>query len=122
MKITDVEISERNVKSAPDRLAAEGETSAKDIKHIFDRLPEFIAEKHNALVDYIKNNFYLKNEVEEVVKSRADAFSNGTMVKADYDTDNNGSVDNADKVNGFWFSFTDAEGNPTDEPYIHWYE
>jgi len=56
------------------------------------------------------------------VDKKADAFSKGTMIKDDYDTNDNGSVDNADKVNGFWFSFTDALGNPTSEPYIHWYE
>lgn len=25
------------------------------------------------------------------------------------------------KLGGCWISFTDAEGNPTTEPYIHWY-
>lgn len=24
-------------------------------------------------------------------------------------------------LGGCWISFTDAEGNPTTEPYIHWY-
>lgn len=26
----------------------------------------------------------------------------------------------ADKMAGCWISFTDAQGNPTTEPYIHW--
>ena len=25
-------------------------------------------------------------------------------------------------LSGCWISFTDENGNPTDEPYIHWYE
>ena len=29
------------------------------------------------------------------------------------------TVDN--KWNGCWIEFTDENGNPTDEPYIHWY-
>lgn len=27
-----------------------------------------------------------------------------------------------DKLAGGWVSFTDADGNPTTEPYFHWYE
>lgn len=27
----------------------------------------------------------------------------------------------SDSLGGCWISFTDAEGNPTNEPYIHWY-
>ena len=23
-------------------------------------------------------------------------------------------------LNGIWFDFTDADGNPTDEPHAHW--
>ena len=26
------------------------------------------------------------------------------------------------KLAGCWIEFADEEGNPTDEPYIHWYE
>ena len=28
----------------------------------------------------------------------------------------------AKTVGGYWFDKTDADGNPTDEIYIHWYE
>ena len=56
MKITDVEINESNVKSAPDVLNADGEKSTRDIKDIFDRLPELIAKKHNELVDYLQKD------------------------------------------------------------------
>lgn len=27
-----------------------------------------------------------------------------------------------ERLSGCWISFTDADGNPTDEPYIHWLE
>lgn len=53
MKITELEISTNNVKSAPDRLVAEGAVTTQDVKNIFDKLPELIADKHNALVDYL---------------------------------------------------------------------
>jgi len=54
MRITEIEINQNNVKSAPDILNADGEKSTRDIKDIFDRLPELIAEKHNELVDYLQ--------------------------------------------------------------------
>ena len=53
MRITDKEIKNNNVKSAPDMLTALGETSTQDVKHIFDRLPELVAAKHNKLVDFV---------------------------------------------------------------------
>ena len=56
MRITDVEINENNVKSAPDVLNADGEKSTRDIKDIFDKLPELIAERHNQLVDYLQQD------------------------------------------------------------------
>lgn len=118
LKITDKEMAENGVEGAAHYFHGDPDENQK----LFDKLPKLIAAKFNALVDYIKGNYYNKNEVEKVVKDRADAFSYGTMVKADYDTDGNGCVDNADKVNGFWFDFKDAEGNETDEPYIHWIE
>lgn len=49
----------------------------------------------------------------------------GDMYKQTYDTNNNGIVDNSEdctKLSGCWIEFTDEDGNPTDEPYIHWTE
>lgn len=62
--ISDIEINENNVKSAPDQLAAEGETSPRDVKHIFDRLPELIAQRLNSFVIAVKESFYTKNEID----------------------------------------------------------
>ena len=56
MRITEIEINENNVKSAPDILNADGEKSTRDIKDIFDKLPELIAERHNQLVDYLQQD------------------------------------------------------------------
>ena len=52
MKITDLEISENNVKSAPDSLKAEGNVTPREIKHIFDKLPELIAAKFNTFGNF----------------------------------------------------------------------
>ena len=31
-------------------------------------------------------------------------------------------IEDCDKaMGGCWISFTDEEGNPTTEPYVHWY-
>ena len=120
-KITDTEVEENGVEGAAHYFYGDPDENQK----LFDKLPKLIVAKFNAFVEYMKNNFYTKSEVETAIKEKADAFSGGTMIKEDYDADDNGKVDcadNADKVNGFWFSFTDAEGNTTDEPYIHWEE
>ena len=48
----------------------------------------------------IKNLFATKAELDVVKESIADA-GGGDMIKATYDTNGNGVVDNAEKVNGF---------------------
>ena len=50
MKISDYEMNQYSVKSAPDTLKAEGNVTPRDIKHIFDRLPEFIAQKKGHII------------------------------------------------------------------------
>lgn len=116
-KITDTELNSGVVK-APDIL----NDTAQNNKLVFDRLPRLIAEKYNTFVEHIKNSFYTKAEVNKAIDNKVIEVGAGDMTKSVYDTDGDGVVDNADKVNGFWFSFKDAEGNPTDEPYIHWME
>ena len=123
--INEIEIAENNVKSAPDELAAEGEISTRDVKHIFDKLPELVAAKFNAFVSAVAEKFagyYTKEETDAVIDAKMVQAETADMLTAVYDKDNNGAVDNADTVRGYWFAFNDAEGNPTEELYIHWYE
>lgn len=100
MKITDIEISENNVKSAPDVLNADGEKSARDIKHIFDRLPELIAGKYNRLVDYINDKLCTKDEMAQTVMQEVKAIGAEEIARQIYDSDNDGMVDNAKHLNG----------------------
>ncbi len=95
MKITDFEINEYNVKSAPDTLKAEGNVTPRDIKHIFDRLPEFIAQKFNAFVDYVTGSFYTKEQTDSAIAQKVTEVGAADMQKAVYDSDNDGVVDNA---------------------------
>lgn len=95
MKISDYEISQYGVKSAPDTLKAEGNVTPRDIKHIFDRLPEFIAQKFNAFVDYVAGSFYTKEQTEKAISDRVTAIGSADMQKAVYDSDNDGVVDRA---------------------------
>ncbi len=53
LKITDGEISSLNVKSAADTYYS---TDVQNNKNIFDKLPEHIAEKHNALIEALTEN------------------------------------------------------------------
>ncbi|MBR6518752.1 MAG: hypothetical protein IKT63_03665 [Oscillospiraceae bacterium] len=109
MKISDYEMNQYSVKSAPDTLKAEGNVTPRDIKHIFDRLPEFIAQKFNAFVDYVAANFYTKEQAEMAISERVTAIGSADMQKSVYDSDNDGVVDramsaaqadNADMLNG----------------------
>ena len=68
MKITDLEISENNVKSAPDSLKAQGNVTPREIKHIFDKLPELIATKFNAPAEYVEGNIYTKEQADAAYK------------------------------------------------------
>lgn len=100
MKITDYEVSQYNVKAAPDSLKAEGDVTPRDVKHIFDRLPELIVEKFNSFVDYIANSFYTKEETEAAISKRVNDIGSADMCRAIYDTDNDGIVDNAAMLGG----------------------
>jgi len=53
LKITDSEINSLNVKSAADSYNS---NSPQENKNIFDKLPEHIAEKYNALIEALTEN------------------------------------------------------------------
>ena len=95
MKIYDYEINENNVKSAPDTLKAEGNVTPRDIKHIFDRLPEFIAQKFNSFVDYVTGSYYTKEQTESAIALKVTEIGSADMQKSVYDSDNDGIVDSA---------------------------
>ncbi|MBE6878318.1 MAG: hypothetical protein E7488_04030 [Ruminococcaceae bacterium] len=95
MKITDFDINEYNVKSAPDTLKAEGNVTPRDIKHIFDRLPEFIVQKFNAFVDYVTGSFYTKEQTDSAISQKVTEIGAADMRKSVYDADNDGVVDSA---------------------------
>ncbi len=95
-KISSIEVSQNNVKSAQDALRG----TPRENKNVFDKLPELIVERHNQLVEYIPTNFYNKKETEAVVNSRVKEIGASDMAKAVYDKDNNGVVDNSQRLGG----------------------
>ena len=95
MKIYDYEINENNVKSAPDTLKAEGNVTPRDIKHIFDRLPELIAQKFNSFVDYVTGSYYTKEQTESAIALKVTEIGSADMQKSVYDSDGDGVVDTA---------------------------
>ena len=95
MKITDTEIVQNSVKSAPDTLKAEGNVTTREIKHIFDKLPELIVQKFNAFVDYVTGSYYTKEQTDNAIANRVVEIGSADMQKAVYDSDNDGVVDNA---------------------------
>ena len=67
-KITQSEIEENNVKSAPNMLMGNPE----DNKNVFDKLPELIAGKFNSFVTAVKTKFadyYTKTEIDRKVET-----------------------------------------------------
>lgn len=102
--ITQEEIDENNVKSAPDQF--EGE--AEEAKHIFDKLPELIAEKFNKLVGYIKETFYTKAQTDAIVRERVQNIGAGDMSQTEYDSNEDGIVNSAD--NGIFSYIQTADG------------
>ena len=44
-----------------------------------------------------------------------------TTINNNVTTINNNITTVDNKWSGCWIEFTDEDGNPTDEPYIHWY-
>ena len=96
LKITDNEIKNNNVKSARDTYP-KGDT--QNNKSIFDRLPELIAAKFNALVEKLKDRVYEKDEVDSRIRQQVQnaVFETGAadMAKAIYDADGDNMVDRA---------------------------
>lgn len=121
MKITDLEISENNVKSAPDSLKAEGNVTPREIKHIFDKLPELIAAKFNALAEYVEGSIYTKEQADAAIAQRVVEMGGGDMTRAVYDRDGDGIVDNAEnalalggKAASLYALKTDIDGSASD--------
>lgn len=100
MKITDIEINENNVKSVPDTLTADNEKSARDIKNVFDKLPELIARKHNSLVEYVNSELCTKSELKTTVKQEVMGIGAEEIARMIYDSDKDGMVDNAKQLDG----------------------
>ena len=121
MKITDLEISENNVKSAPDSLKAQGNVTPREIKHIFDKLPELIAAKFNALAEYVEGSIYTKEQADAAIAQRIVEMGGGDMTRAVYDRDGDGIVDNAEnalalggKAASLYALKTDIDGSASD--------
>lgn len=87
-KIKQTEIDDNNVKSSPDILKGD----PQDIKNVFDKLPELIADKFNSLVD----NLYSKKQVDEKIDAKIVEIASADMAKAVYDKNGDGIVDKAD--------------------------
>lgn len=97
-------------------------------------LNESINTKANADDVYTKAQTYTKEETNVAINEKVNELGAGDMAKAVYDTNGDGVVDKAEtaenaenaetsqNVRGYWLSKTDANGNPTDELYAHWYE
>ena len=92
-KISQSEIDSNNVKSAPTHNANE---EPQVNKHIFDKLPELIADKHNRFVDAV----YTKAETEAVIDERMQQAGSADMQQAVYDKNHNGVVDDAERLGG----------------------
>lgn len=78
IKITQADINENNVRSASDILIG----NADDNKAVFDKLPEFIAGKHNELVDALDEvSEHAQGDTEEIDRLSAEKVNvpkNGT--------------------------------------------
>ena len=96
LKITQNEINENNVKSAKDTL----DGSPQSNKSVFDKLPELIATKFNALVDALIlkfRDYYNKQEVdskETALSQRIDQKANANEVYKKDETYNKSEVYN----------------------------
>lgn len=86
--IKQTDIDSLNVKSAPNKL----EGNSRDNKKIFDKLPEFIAQKHNGLVEFVENKIYTKVQTEDALNKRVFETGSADMCKLVYDPQGEGKV------------------------------
>ena len=97
--ITDEEIEKNGVCSAPDYIKAD----PADIKGVFDKLPKLIAGKLNGFIEAVVAKFldyYTKDETIAAINSKMTEMSSGDMAMYIYDTNKDGTVDNADRLGG----------------------
>lgn len=93
--ITDEEMEQNGVGSAPDYIKAD----PADIKEIFDKLPKLIAEKLNGFIEAVVAKFldyYNKDETIAAINSKLTEMSAGDMAMYIYDTNEDGIVNSAD--------------------------
>lgn len=81
-KITQADINENNVRSASDILIG----NADDNKAVFDKLPEFIAGKHNELIDELESQH--GEEIQAAVNEWLAEHPEATTTVEDYSLTN----------------------------------
>lgn len=92
-KITSSDLTNKGVEG----LADTPELSTSAIQEKFDEIAkDVIIPKHNSLVDSLNSDYATKNYVDQKV---IDAGA-GDMTKSVYDVDNDGIVDNSEKLGG----------------------
>ncbi len=92
MKIQDLDKERYGLVSASDLLDGD----SKENKLRFDLLPNFIADKHNDLLNHVESNVYTKGDVDLAISEKINEIGAGDMAKNIYDKDNSGTVDIAD--------------------------
>ena len=98
-RITDAEIAASSVDSQPHHLSGDAES----IQQIFDALPKLIAGKVNDFISAVAekfNGYYTKEETIAAINNKMTAMGKGDMATAVYDKDEDGTVDNAQRLGG----------------------
>ncbi|MBQ9845796.1 MAG: hypothetical protein IJO54_06915 [Oscillospiraceae bacterium] len=98
-KIKDTEIAASSVDSQPHHLSGDAES----IQQIFDALPKLIAGKVNDFISAVAekfNGYYTKQETIAAINNKMTAMGKGDMSTAVYDKDEDGTVDNAERLGG----------------------
>ncbi len=78
MKVTDFDKENYGIISASDIL----DGNSTENKQKFDRLPNFIADKHNEVIDYVNENIYSKMQTDTAINEKVLEISSADMTKA----------------------------------------
>ncbi len=82
MKVTSLDKENYGIISVSDIL----DGTASENKEKFDRLPNFIADKHNEIVSFVEDNIYTKTQTNTAIDEKVKEIGSADMTKAVYAT------------------------------------
>ena len=100
-------------------------TSLQSLLDVVNNLPNYSIQPNQIQADWNQEDIskvdYIRNKPHNLVTIPSDIAEGDLLIYQDGQINKISKNDLINEVmGGCWISFTDEDGNPTDEPYLHW--